>query len=82
MISFGLQPNNNMKQKCFSLVFFCLFISILHCQSGIPGGASPQSVTIDFSIATYQSFINPPYVSGVINDPTDPAATIGVRVDI
>ena len=71
-----------MKQKCLAVVFLSLFISILHCQPSIPGGASPQSVTIDFSIATSQTFINPPYVSGVINDPTDPAATIGVRLDV
>ncbi len=41
-----------------------------------------RSVTIDFSIATSQQFINPPYISGVINDPTDPAATTGIRLDI
>src|SRR5262249_7821022 len=40
----------------------------------------PPAIAFDTTLTTH--FLNPPYVSGVINDPTDPAAVIGIVVDI
>jgi len=45
--------------------------------------ASKAAVTITFSAASQQTFLlNPPYVSGVINDPTDAASIIGIKLDV
>jgi|JI6StandDraft_1071083.scaffolds.fasta_scaffold12927_3 hypothetical protein len=41
-----------------------------------------QAITLTFNTSLTSSFINPPAVSGVINDPTDPAKTVGIVVDI
>jgi hypothetical protein len=62
--------------KCF------FFLSLAISNKANAHHSLPTSVTIDFSMAVSQYFINPPFISGVINDPTDPAATIGVRLDI
>lgn len=40
------------------------------------------AVTITFSSPQATYLINPPNVSGVANDPLDPAATIGVKLDV
>ncbi len=67
--------------KFYVSIFALLFANSLYAQFNIPGGASPQSVTIGFN-TTSTNFVNPPYVSGVISDPTDPAAILGFKVDI
>ncbi|MFY7964567.1 MAG: T9SS type A sorting domain-containing protein [Chitinophagaceae bacterium] len=69
----------NIKLR-LQLIFFFLY-SNCQAQLNIPGGASPQAVSINFNSST-SNFLNPPYVSAVINDPTDPAATIGLKVDV
>lgn len=68
----------NFKASC--LFFILLFCTKAFSQFNIPGGATPKSVTIGFNTTT--SFINPPYISGVINDPTDAAATTGIKLDV
>jgi len=40
----------------------------------------PPAIAFDTVLTT--SYIEPPYVSGVISDPTDPASTSGIVVDI
>lgn len=80
MISFGATLYLYQMHRRITILFL-LFISVSpQVNSQING--STESVTIDFSIAASQKFINPPYVSGVINDPSDPAATIGIKVDV
>jgi hypothetical protein len=44
------------------------------------GVTIPPAIAFDTALTTH--FINPPYVSGVISDPTDPASTDGIVVDI
>jgi hypothetical protein len=41
-----------------------------------------QALTLTFNTALTSSYINPSYVSGVINDPTDPAKVSGIVVDV
>jgi len=66
---------------CIAFLFF-LFTNIVTAQINIPGGAGTKSVSISFNVAAMQGFINPPYISGVINDPTDPASTTGIKIDV
>jgi uncharacterized repeat protein (TIGR02543 family) len=44
--------------------------------------AAPNLLSIAFNTAATTSLLQPPYVSGVINDPTDPAKTKGIIVDV
>lgn len=44
--------------------------------------SSNGAVTIGFSGVQPSYLINPPNVSSVINDPLDPAATLGVKLDV
>jgi len=62
---------------------------LLACSSFILCGAQTatresniQALTLTFNTALTTSYINPPYISGVINDPTDPAKISGIVVDI
>jgi hypothetical protein len=41
-----------------------------------------QALTLTFNTALTSSYINPSYVSAVINDPTDPAKVLGIVVDV
>ncbi len=43
--------------------------------------AEANLLTITFNTTATTTLVNPPYVSGVINDPTDPARTKGIVVD-
>jgi hypothetical protein len=42
----------------------------------------PSSFELSFDYLATTPLLHPPYISGVINDPTDPAATIGIVVSI
>ncbi|MES2850369.1 MAG: T9SS type A sorting domain-containing protein [Bacteroidota bacterium] len=44
--------------------------------------AEANLLTIAFSTASTTALLQPPYVSGVINDPTDPARTKGIVADV
>ena len=62
---------------------FILFALVICCNTSRAfTNNKKRTVYISFSIATSQNFVNPPFVSGVISDPTDPAATIGIKADI
>lgn len=61
-----------MKKQSLLLLFGLLFIIF----------SSKAAVTINFSAVQQTYLISPPYVSGVINDPLDPTATIGIKLDV
>jgi hypothetical protein len=41
-----------------------------------------STLQLSFNYTATTPLLNPPYISGVIDDPTDPAATIGIVVDV
>lgn len=41
-----------------------------------------QALALTFNLGLTSSYMSPPYVSGVINDPTDPAKNTGIVVDV
>src|SRR5205823_4403932 len=55
-----------------------------------PGCTNPPSISLqmnnslsfDFDIAATGPYLNPPYVSAMIHDPTDPAMVNGIVVDV
>lgn len=59
------------KQICALLTSFLFFITF-----------TKAAISINFSTVQTSYLINPPYVSGVINDPIDPAATLGIKLDV
>lgn len=61
-----------MKKQSLLLLLGLLFIIF----------SSKAAVTINFSAVQQTYLISPPYVSGVINDPLDPTATIGIKLDV
>lgn len=61
-----------MKKQSLLLLVGLLFIIF----------SSKAAVTINFSAVQQTYLISPPYVSGVINDPLDPTATIGIKLDV
>jgi Lamin Tail Domain/Secretion system C-terminal sorting domain len=50
-------------------------VSVTIADNDVAGGAAP-TITL---ASTTTAYLNPPIVSGVINDPTDPAATLGIN---
>ena len=62
---------------CITCCFFCFFCSI----NVFSQGAHPLSVGTGFS-ASNNKYISPAAVSGVINDPTDPAWVFGINLDV
>ncbi len=72
--------NSDMLKKS-KLLFLVVMVVCYNNASAFTNNIK-RSVSISFSIAASQNFINPPFVSGVISDPTDPAATIGIKADI
>lgn len=44
--------------------------------------SNTSALTLTFNTTSATSFLNPPYVSGVLNDPLDPAKNLGLIVDV
>lgn len=62
-------------------VFILFFASFKITKSGLnTDGYNHLALTFDYTATT--PLLNPPFVSGVIEDPTDPAANLGIVVDV
>lgn len=73
-----------MKKKILPLCTFilvCSFSNNTNSQN-LNKGNKVQAITLTFNTTLTSAYINPPSVSGVINDPTDPAKTLGIVVDV
>jgi len=67
------------------LIFILLGISnLIYAESYHTklGNDKKSEIKLSFNYSLTTSLLNPPYVSGVINDDTDPAATKGVFINI
>jgi len=69
----------------YSMLFVLAAFSIQH--TAIANSLSCTSISsnglqISFNLSATTPFLYPPYVSGVINDKTDPAANLGIVLDI
>src|ERR1700759_4463038 len=64
-------------------IFFVLFFAAFQPGTQRHNAAIQKSTALQFSF-NYSSntLLHPPYVSGVINDPTDPASVTGITVDV
>jgi hypothetical protein len=62
---------------------FSLTQAVPNCNSSSNISFQPSnSLELSFNNTATSLYINPPYISGVIGDPTDPAATLGVVVNV
>jgi len=77
-----------MPVKKISLLFTCIICVVLlgafdkKNNLAIDKKSTDASLQFLFDYAATTPLLHPPYVSGVIEDPTDPAATKGIVVDI
>jgi hypothetical protein len=55
----------------------CLFFNSLKTYAYNNG-----AITFEFNVTATTPLLNPPYISGVIDDPTDPAAIMGIVADV
>ena len=76
---------NAKKIIVFLCCFFCIiFLAAFHYQEKkkVYEANKTPSLEISFDYAITTPLLRVPYISGVIDDPTDPAATIGIIVDV
>jgi hypothetical protein len=59
------------------LICFLMFVVSFEAGARVIG-----TIVFDFDIAATTSLLRPPYISGVIDDPTDPAAIKGIIIDV
>jgi hypothetical protein len=70
-----------MPIKRFDLIVFGL-TCILFFGAFQPQKDKAGTIQLSFNYSATTSLLHPPYVSGVIDDPTDPAATLGIVIDV
>ncbi len=63
------------------LFIACNYLTLIQAQVS-QKETNTLALTLTFNTALTSTFINPPYVSGVISDPTDPARISGIVVDV
>ena len=60
-------------------IVICFLVFVISLQTYAHDNGT---ITFEFDAAATTPLLKPPYISGVIDDPTDPAATIGIVADI
>ncbi|HTB52210.1 MAG TPA: hypothetical protein VK718_05475 [Ferruginibacter sp.] len=71
----------------FRKIGVCFFlVTGIVCNSSFSNKAIPVknegALTFEFDLTATTPLLKPPYISGVMDDPTDPAATIGFIADV
>jgi len=72
----------NRLQGCLLGMLLCISVYPISAQTSAHKEQDIQAITIAFNTSLTTSLLLPPNISGVINDPTDPASTLGIIVDV